>query len=54
MKTKHLSHSIVALVLTLIFAGVCAAQTVRGEEIPKDDSNKYYYCPLNFIEQHKN
>lgn len=41
MKTKHLSHSIVALVLTFIFAGVCAAQTVRGEELPKDDSNKY-------------
>lgn len=41
MKTKHLSHSIVALVLSFIFAGFCAAQTIRGEEAPKNGGYKY-------------
>lgn len=41
MKTKHLSHSIVALVVMFIFAGFCAVQTIRGEAAPKDTKYKY-------------
>ncbi len=41
MKTKHMSNSIVALVLTFIFAGFCAVQTIHGEETTKTDSYKY-------------
>lgn len=41
MKTKHMSNSIVALVLTFIFAGFCAVQTIHGEETTKTDNYKY-------------
>lgn len=43
MKTKHLSRSIVALVLTFIFAGFCAVQTIQGGE--KSDNGNHKYAP---------
>lgn len=41
MKTKHMSHSLIALVVMFIFAGFSAAQTLRGETSPKTDSYKF-------------
>lgn len=41
MKTKHLSRSIIALVVMFIFAGFCAVQTIRGEAAPKDAKYNY-------------
>lgn len=41
MRTKHLSHSIIALVVMFVFAGFCAVQTVRGEAAPKDAKYNY-------------
>ena len=41
MKTKHLSHSIIALVLMFVFAGFCAVQTIQGEAAPKNDTYNY-------------
>lgn len=49
MKTKHLSHSLFALVVAFVFASVGAAQTLKGESY-NTDKNKLGKQHENFQE----